>query len=476
MGDSEAGICPYERKPWNGDTLVTILFDTHGNEKQKLCARYWIDDLVSDIVYGGSKYSAKSYTGCSLIFGDAMMYPGTHYFIARKKLNDLRKHTIPSIYEVFGHWGITEKYYRFNAQDNFFTIYNGSKVFLIEAAYQPSDHLYARFGSMQMTRGWIEEAGEFEEAAKNNLGASIGRWKNDVYNLRGKLLQTCNPSKNYLYRGYYKPNKEGTLDSWKRFIQALPEDNKMASPEYLENLRRTLSVNEKERLLKGNWEFDDDPAVMCDYRNIIDIFTNQHVPEGPGYISADIARMGKDKTIIRVWSGWRCVKRVVLIKSTVTDTAARIRELANAYQIPMSRTIVDEDGVGGGVKDILNCTGFIAASLPLLTYEKDPQGQTIRANFDMLKSQCAFKLAEVVNAAGIYDPQEGEVRDKITLELEQLKRKAVDSDMKQGIIKKEIMKEMLGHSPDDLDTYIMRAYFEVLLSTTPQGAPAMQVF
>jgi hypothetical protein len=186
--------------------------------------------------------------------------------------------------------------------------------------------------------------------------------------------------------------------------------------------------------------------------------------------------MGKDKTIIRVWSGWRCVKRVVLIKSTVTDTAARIRELANAYQIPMSRTIVDEDGVGGGVKDILNCTGFIAASLPLLTYEKDPQGQTIRANFDMLKSQCAFKLAEVVNAAGIYDPQEGEVRDKITLELEQLKRKAVDSDMKQGIIKKEIMKEMLGHSPDDLDTYIMRAYFEVLLSTTPQGAPAMQVF
>lgn len=455
---------------------MKITFDTHGNEKQKLCARYWIDPTVSDIVYGGSKYSAKSYTGCSLIFGDAVLYPGTHYFIARKKLNDLRKHTIPSIHEVFGHWGLDDRYYKFNAQDNFFTLYNGSKVFLLEASYQPSDHQYARFGSMQMTRGWIEEAGEFEEAAKNNLSATVGRWKNDVYGINGKILQTCNPAKNYLYRSYYNKHKDGSLEAWKRFIQALPQDNKMAAPGYLENLERSLSVNEKERLLKGNWEYDDDPAVMCDYRNILDIFTNQHVPEGQGFISADVARMGKDQTIIRIWSGWRCVKRVVMVKARVDEVAARIRELANSYQIPMSRVIADEDGVGGGVVDILRCVGFVAASTPLLTFERDQQGQTVRANFDMLKSQCAFKLADVINSAGMYDPQEGAIRDKITLELEQLKRKAVDSDMKQGIVKKETMKEMLGHSPDDLDTYIMRAYFDVLLSTTPQGAPSMQVF
>lgn len=420
--------------------------------------------------------SGKSYLGCSLIFGDALMYPGTHYFIARKKLNDLRKYTIPSIHEVFSHWNLDARYYRFNAQDNFFTIYNGAKVFLLEAAYQPSDPQYYRFGSMQMTRGMLEEAGEFEEAAKNNLAASIGRWKNDLYNIPGKLLQTCNPAKNYLYRGYYRPSKDGTLDAWKRFVQALPEDNKMLPAGYLEHLQRTLSVNEKERLLKGNWEFDDDPATMCEYTNILDIFTNSHVSEGHGFISADVARMGKDQTIIRVWSGWRVVKRIVMIKARVDEVAARIRELANAYQIPMSRTIVDEDGVGGGVVDILRCVGFVAASLPLLTFERDMQGQTVKANFDMLKSQCAFKLADIINAAGLYDPQEGEIRDKITLELEQLKRKAVDSDLKQGIVKKESMKEMLGHSPDDLDTYIMRAYFEVLLSTVPTSAPMMQVY
>jgi superfamily I DNA/RNA helicase len=39
---------------------------------------------------------------------------------------------------------------------------------------------------MQMTRGWIEEGGEFVSEAKANLSASIGRLKNDMYNLKGK--------------------------------------------------------------------------------------------------------------------------------------------------------------------------------------------------------------------------------------------------------------------------------------------------
>jgi len=93
---------------------VEICFDTNGNDKQKLVASYWIDNITEDIVYGGSKGSGKSYLGCSLIFGDAFIYPDTHYFIARKELTDLRKYTIPSIHEVFSHWGINQAYYSYN--------------------------------------------------------------------------------------------------------------------------------------------------------------------------------------------------------------------------------------------------------------------------------------------------------------------------------------------------------------------------
>jgi hypothetical protein len=199
---------------------LKLRFDTNGNEKQKECARAWLNPDVSDIVYGGSKGSGKSYLGCSLIFGDAFIYPGTHYFIARKQLNDLRKFTIPSIYEVFKHWGITEDYYRYNGQDNYFTLSNDSKIYLIDAKYLPSDPLFSRFG----------------------------RWRNDEYNLTPKLLQTCNPAKNYLY-GYYKRFRDNQANEWERFIQALPTDNKKLPAGYIEHLQRTLSPQEKERLL-----------------------------------------------------------------------------------------------------------------------------------------------------------------------------------------------------------------------------------
>ena len=37
----------------------------------------------------------------------------------------------------------------------------------------------------------------------------------------------------------------------------------------------------------------------------------------------------------------------------------------------------------------------------------------------------------------------------------------VDTDGKQSVISKDVQKSMLGRSPDDLDCYIMRAYFDL---------------
>lgn len=291
---------------------MELSFHTFGNDKQKECAKYWCDDTTTEIIYGGAKGTAKSYTGCSLIFGDAFMYPDTQYFIARKKLSDLIKFTIPSIHEVFQHWNLHEGYWNYNGQQNFFTLHNNSKVFLLDAKHMPSDPLYMRFGSMQMTKGWIEEAGEFEEEAKNNLSASVGRWKNEKYNIRGKILETCNPSKNYLYREGYKKHKNGTLESHKKFIQALPTDNKKLDAGYLEHLRKTLSPNQAKRLLEGNWEYDDNPYALCAYEKILDVFTNTFVADGEGFITADIARKGKDTTRIVYWKGWRMMEMVTL--------------------------------------------------------------------------------------------------------------------------------------------------------------------
>jgi phage terminase large subunit len=118
--------------------------------------------------------------------------------------------------------------------------------------------------------------------------------------------------------------------------------------------------------------------------------------------------------------------------------------------VPMSQVIVDEDGIGGGVVDILKCKGFVANSTPLYG-----------GNFDMLKSQCGYRLSELINANLIYERAEPALMQNIIEELEQLKKKEGDMDKKKGIMPKDKIKDLIARSPDDLDTYIMRAYFEV---------------
>lgn len=483
-------------------TSVCLNFDTYGNEQQKECFRAWNNDLITDIYFGGSKGGSKSFTGVALNFGDALTYADTRYFVARYKLNDLRKFTVPTISKVFTEWntlaicdkyGIDpyrikknlltydEEYYEkhkkafkekiiaqenlvlFNGQDNFYQCYNGSKILLLEASYMPSDPLYERFGSMEFTRGWIDEAGELQRAAKNNLAASIGRWKNAEYGLTRKLLQTGNPSKNYTYQDYYKPFKEGVLKPHQRFIQAFIQDNKMIDKGYIEQLEQSLSANEKARLLRGEWEYDDDPSALMTYDKIIDIFVNTHVAEGEKFITSDIARLGGDKIVIIEWSGFRGYVRYYT-KQTLDVTTTYIQAAMMRNQTGSSNTLIDSDGMGGGPVDFLKVKGFTnnARSLPSPTSPYNEKGVQVAENFDNLKSQCYFRLADRINKNGLYlECESDEIKEWIVEELEQVKQKMLDSDMKKGVIPKDKVKEALGRSPDFADTIMMREYFEL---------------
>ena len=442
--------------------MVQLTFDTRNNDKQKMVAKLWCDKIHTDIVYGGSKGSGKSFLGVSLIFGDAFIYPETHYFIARVSLTNIRKFTIPSIMEVFALWNIETRRWKYNGQDNFFELSNGSKVFLLDAAPQPRDELYMRFGSMQMTRGWLEESGEFQEAAKNNLSASLGRWKNDVYSLTPKLLQTCNPSKNYLYREYYRKMKDGTLEDWKAFIQALPQDNKMLPEGYLQNLDRILSPNQKKRLLKGDWEFDDAADILIQYEKIIDCFTNFHVPEGNKYITADLARLGGDRIVMIVWNGFR--GKVSWWKREALDvTGRRIEQTRLLHGMGKSDVVVDEDGLGGGVVDYEKFKGFVnnSSAVPSPQGQYNEFGKPIAENYDNLKSQCSFRMADRINKNGVYLECDEDVKQFIIEEMEQIRQKNMDTDMKKGVVPKDKIKELLGRSPDFWDAVMMRELFEL---------------
>lgn len=441
-----------------------ITLDVNGNQKQKLAVSYWINNTTSDIVYGGSKGSGKSFLGCSLILGDALIYPGTHYFIARKTLTNLRKFTIPSIEEVLNIWGVSSNEYNYNGQDNYYEFGNGSKVYLLDAKYLPSDKDYARFGSMQMTRGWIEEAGEFEVEAKNNLAASIGRWKNQgningvKYNLYPKLLQTCNPAKNYLYADYYKPFKEGKLEAWKAFIPALPQDNKRLSTGYLENLFNSLSQNERERLLFGNWEFGDDPLkLFSEYNKIIELFTNDFIkPSHEKYLTADIAYEGSDIFVIGIWRGLVLEEIIAIDKIDEVLVSKKINDLRVKYAIPLSNVLYDADGLKMFVRASASSGSLNGAT----AFHNNGKAFNNEKYFN-LKAQCYFKLSDMVKKNEVFISSKV-YRKQIIEELEQIKKRIRNDDNEPHRLEsKEDIRKRLGRSPDFSDMLMMRMYFEL---------------
>ncbi len=425
---------------------MEITIDTNGNDKQKEACRSWIDNEVDDIVYGGSKGSGKSYLGISLIFSDAFQYPDTRYFIARKELNDLRKFTIPSIHEVFNHWGLHSGYWTYNGQDNYFELHNDSRVLLLNAKYMPSDPLYERFGSMQMTRGMIEEAGEFERDSKNNLLASVGRWNNDKYGINGKIIQTCNPSKNYLYTDYYLKNKDNNLPKEKRFIQAFPSDNKMLDKGYLASLERNLTESQKERLLHGNWEYSDDPDLLLTYEELI-ATRNTGKEDGANVCGADIARFGDDKTAFAKFNGnWLEKIRQIDGKDT-SQVANELITFLNIEGISPDNCGVDTVGLGAGVYDSMNEKGFKA--IEVISGAK-PTTSTDKYEFNNLRSQMWWQFREDCKNGVICVNSTDE---ELLIDLTSPKYRIVREKVIE-VESKDKIKQRIGRSPDKGDAVV----------------------
>lgn len=424
------------------------------NHKQTITIDLLEDDLHSEGIFGGGAGGGKSILGCYWQIKRRLKYPKTRGLIGRAKLKTLKETTLNSFYFVCQQQGlISGVHYKVNNQSNEIHLFNGSSIFLKDLFYYPSDPNFDELGSLEITDAFIDECNQITEKAWNITMSRI-RFGLDENGLIPKILGTCNPSKGYVYNNFYKPNRENQLKDERFFVQSLAIDNQFISRHYISNLQK-LDKASRERLLYGNWDYDEDPSILIDYEKSIDLFTNEFVKGGIKYITADIARLGDDKTVIRVWDGLRSIKRYEFAKMRVDDVVSKIRQIQNEFSVANSNTICDEDGVGGGVVDGLRCVGFINNSKPI-----DVPGQN--SNYFNLRSQCYFKLADYVNTNLVYlSDKDIAIREKITEELGEIKQKDIDRDGKLMIVHKDAIKRNLGRSPDDADSIMMRMYFEI---------------
>lgn len=419
------------------------------NLKQRLAYNYLRDNKTKYLVYGGAGGGGKSWLGCEWLMLCCYYLPGTRWFVGRNNLKDSKQSVSVTFKKVADSYGFDE----YKISDDGIKFLNGSEIIYLDLTYYPvKDPLYERLGSKEYTGGWIEEAGEVNYLAFEVLKTRIGRHLNDKYQVMGKILITCNPKKNWLYRDFYKVWREGKLKEPYAFIQALVQDNPYATEDYIESLRSTKDRVTKERLYFGNWEYDNDPSALCDYDAICDLFTNEFIkPEGNNYGSADLAMKGRDRFVGGHWKGNVCYIDIDQEYSTGKSIENDIKNMMVKHSIPRSRMIVDSDGLGSYLESYLNGIKEFRGGQPALNKE-----------FDNIKTECAFKLAELINDRKIRIVCSEIQRERITEELEVLRQDHIDDDTrKKGIIRKEKMKEILGRSPDYLDMLIMAMMFKI---------------
>lgn len=455
--------------------------DIHLLPKQTEALEYLEDEITEQVVFGGSVGSAKSFLGCAWIVASCFKYKGTRWAIGRSKLKQLRQTTLRTLFEVIDKMGIPKSHYNYNFQDNELKFSNGSEIIMKDLFMYPSDPLFDSLGSLEITGFFVDECNQcvekawtvmksrvrfrlkdfdFDGTPTNTLevarydseGVPEAWYRSDGSITEGlipKCLGSCNPSKGWVYNNFYKPTRDGDMPADRVFIQALTKDNPHLSKSYVNSLMK-MDKATKERLLFGNWEYDDDPAKLCDYDKILDLWTNDYVESGSHYISADIALQGSDKFVLGVWDGLRLIEIYTEAKSTGKGILDKIDHYRRKYKVPNSNIIYDADGLGGSL------SGFISGAIEFKNGRKPLNGE----NYNHLKSQCYFKLAELINEGKIFIATEAH-KETLIEELEYIKRDNVDKDGKLMVLSKDKVKEFLSRSPDLSDMVMMRTFYEI---------------
>lgn len=421
-------------------------------KKQIRALKLLNDDITTDIGYGGSARSGKSIIECTAIIFDCLSYPDIAWGLARKELTILKRTVLLTLFKQFEFYGINEDDYNYNQQLNKISFKNKSDIFLIDSMYKPSDPLNTRFGGFELTRCAIDESNETDNSVRIKLFERTGWRNNDKYKLKRKLFECFNPAKNHVYSRYYIPYRDNKEPLHKRFIPALPKDNPHPSvKEWIDDLISQGDIVTIERQINGNFDYDDDPSVLCRYDAICDIFTNDHVKHGEKYISSDLAMQGRDRFVTGSWSGNRCTVSIDKEKTTGKEIELSLTELKIKTSTPNSRIIADSDGLGAYLSSYIK---------NIITFHGGSKAANGRV-YDNIKSECAFKLAELINKREIYIICTPEQEERIKKELSIcLKRDNIDVDKKK-LIKKDVMKQLLGNSPDYMDMLIMKMWYNL---------------
>lgn len=444
----------FELIKWKDSQTGTYIFL---HQKQIEAMKLLTDDTTHFIGFGGAAFGGKSVVICLWILFSAFAYPGTAWLLGRKEIINLTRTTLVTLHNLFAAFDfVDEKDYTFSSKDNIYYFPNKSKLILAKTIHTTLEDIQTRFGSLEITGAAIDESNETTDIVLKEIYTRTGRMMNYYHNLCRKVLETFNPSKNHVYTRYFLPFVENRLPRNYNFVRALPGDNPSPQAEaYVNGILENGTEIQKQRLIYGNFEYDDDLLALTTFEHISSLYSNDHVPTGERYAAADVALHGSDLFVFTVVEG----KKVIYMKSFPKiggKTLVQFLESAlKDFNISEFNFIYDSDGIGGYLREFFpNAIPYNANAKPL------PVNFTGNATdkFNSIKDQLNYHLAKLINEFDFWldIPFDKDLNQEISNCLI-IDPKAIDTKIK--LISKEQIKKNIGRSPDKLDSLTLIQYF-----------------
>ena len=417
---------------------------------------------IGDILFGGGWRWGKTRGMCEIVTITCYAYPWIKRLIWRRERDDLKKTTLVTMFKVFRNHGlIKDVHYSYNAQDKIISFPNWSWIYFKELKLEPSDPEFDELWSLEITWFWVDECQQVPKKAIDVLKSRCTEMIRE-YNLTPKWILTCNPDKWRLYQEFIKPQREGKLSKDKIFIQSLYTDNPHIDHEKYRFALKDANKVTRERLLFGNWDYDDNPYKVYTYDNILALFTNPKQKDGEKYMIVDVAGEWDDRAIVTVRVGLTMVDYIILDKCNDTQLKEAMFAMANKRIIKKHNRLYDWSWLGWWLSGLW-CPVFHWWAAPVS--EDGAVGEEVdgyKRAYANLRNQCYIVLnRSLVNGQMRLMVDSQDERDKIIQELDVIQYRDVGKDKPLRVIPKDEIKKIIGRSPDRADTIMMRMYFEL---------------
>ncbi|MES2516078.1 MAG: phage terminase large subunit [Bacteroidota bacterium] len=389
------------------------------------------------MLFGGAIGGSKSWFLCAEAIKQAMKYNGNRLVIVRKELSVMRRTIIVSFFQVCP----PEIIRNYNQSSLQITFINGSVLTFIEANIS-KDPLLNKLKGLEI--GWfgIDEANEVAEYAYKVLKTRL-RWvlpDSTKPSYQGRL--TSNPEACWLIPTFIQSNNPDEV-----YIQSLTTDNYSEDDDYVIQLKETFKDSPAllRKYLWGDWTLSDTINQLVPSESIL----NAEKIKDDGFgrsIGIDVARYGDDKTVFTVLINGNIELIESYAQTALNEIVTRAIQLMQDYKIEPEYVGIDSVGLGAGVVDSLKSMGYNVVEIqggakPIdLGYEESFKPFNLR-------SQMFYELRK-----DIIDGQIGNLSNEVLkLELQAIKYE-IASDKTFRVIGKDVIKKLLGKSPDFADS------------------------